>query len=92
MNKSDLIYDLCHAVQSGVKYDSDSGGEENQKHLRTGINLAMCDHGALVLLLMEKGLFTEEEYQDSRIKILQIEVEKYEELLSKRFSKKVTLG
>lgn len=66
-----------HAVQSGVAIvigldNKDTGlnwdspgqlqGSAGAKHLRTGLNAAMCDHGALVDLLIKKGLITDEEY------------------------------
>ena len=53
----------CHAIQSGVAFEHSQGSTDGTpKHLRTGINIAMCDHAALVKLLVAKGLFTDEEY------------------------------
>ena len=54
----------AHAMQSGVAAVLDKSAQE-PKHLRVGINTAMVDHGALVDLLIRKGVFTREEYAES---------------------------
>ena len=54
-----------HAVQSAVKFDIEydpTGAAGNPKHLRVGINSILVDHGALAHLLIERGVFTEDEY------------------------------
>ena len=61
------------------------------KMLRTGVNLAMVEHGALVRLLIAKGLFTEEEYFEELVKGVEDEKRLYEERLSARFGGKITL-
>lgn len=53
-----------HGVQSATMHEqenlqSDSG---SPKHLRVGVNSAMSDLSALAQLLMDKGIFTEDEY------------------------------
>lgn len=69
----------CHAIQTGVAFEHSRGSEDGTpKHLRTGVNIAMCDHAALVKLLIAKGLFTDEAEE---------EVKRYEE----RLGGKVTL-
>lgn len=66
----------AHAIQSATKLqhalDAQQGGEPapvlpdtssgSPKHLRVGLDLRAADHGALVRLLIEKGVFTEAEY------------------------------
>jgi hypothetical protein len=83
---------IVHAIQSGVKHDHETGGRDGTpKHLRVGINSVKCDHAALVMLLVKKGLITKEEYFDESIKMLQKETENYEKLLSQRLGVKITL-
>lgn len=47
------------------------------KHLRVGINAAMCDHGALVRLLVEKGIIAEADYLQAITDETRREVERY---------------
>lgn len=57
----------AHRMQSATRFLMEStmykGGEP--KHLRVGINSAMSDQGALAGLLIEKGVFTREEYVEA---------------------------
>jgi len=60
----------CHAMQTGVKFmqnfehptevipDNAIEPSDAPKHLRVGINTIMCDHAALVKLLVKKGIIT----------------------------------
>ncbi len=69
---------LCHAMQSGVAYKMNyDPTDTTPKHLRVGVNAAMCDHAALVNLLMAKGIITEDEYFDALIESMQREVDNY---------------
>jgi hypothetical protein len=53
----------AHAIQSGVAAKMHrSLAETTPKHLRVGVNMAMADQGGLAKLLIEKGVFTEQEY------------------------------
>lgn len=86
---------LAHAIQSGVALelaDSPKGG--TPKHLRTGLNLSKVEHGALVRLLIAKGVFTLEEYEAALLEGMEAEKRGYEERLSARHGgrTKVTLG
>lgn len=84
--------ELLHAVQSGVKFDHESGGQDGSpKHLRTGINSALVDSGALAQLLQKKGIFTQEEYLEQLVESAEGEVKRYETLLAAKFGKPVTL-
>lgn len=71
---------VAHAMQSGVaaKMAVDPS-ETTPKHLRVGINSAMCDHAALVRLLIEKGVIAEDEYVEGIVAELRREVERYRE-------------
>ena len=74
-------------MQSGVamkmNYDS---SETTPKHLRVGVNSAMVETGALAKLLMEKGVFTEEEYYQALVEVMQNEVNLYREWLQQRLN------
>jgi hypothetical protein len=90
-----LYTDLLHAMQSGVamkmNYDP---SETTPKHLRVGVNSAMCDHAALVSLLLQKGIITEAEYFEAITEHMQAEVKRYEEWLNERLGAggRITLG
>lgn len=91
---------LAHAMQSGVAFtmqhedphEKGTVGSTSHKHLRVGVNAAMSDHGALIALLIEKGIFTEEEYVDKLIEFMRREVKSYEQSLKLRFGKNITLA
>lgn len=74
---------LVHAMQTGVgmlmNYD---GTETLPKHLRTGINSALVSNGALVKLLVDKKIITDEEMFQSLVDGLKVEVKDYETKLS----------
>lgn len=84
---------LCHAMQSGVaaqmQYDP---GETSPKQLRVGVNVAMVEHGALVALLIAKGLITLEEYERVATEKMRDEVVSYEAWLSNRTGGNIKLG
>lgn len=84
---------LMHAMQTGVAYSMGfmSSSECDPKHLRVGLNSAMCELGALTDLLMEKGIMTWEEIMDKRIEYMQHEVEEYSQRLSKAMGSDVEL-
>jgi hypothetical protein len=89
MNKESLMsklddlkqkyHSLCHAMQSGVAMEMNyRDNPTTPKHLRVGVNSAMCDNAAMARLLMTKGIITEEEYFESLCTVMQEEVERYE--------------
>jgi len=41
--------------------------------------MAMCEHGALASLLIEKGIITEDEYVDRMIYVLEKELQSYKD-------------
>jgi hypothetical protein len=84
---------LCRAMQAGVaammNYES---RPTEPKHLRVGVNTALSDHGALVKLLIDKKLITEEEYLTSITQFMQQEVTNYEQMLSRHTGGTIKLG
>lgn len=83
----------AHAVQSGVAMELEQDpASGTPKHLRTGLNMAMIGHGALIRVLIAKGIFTEEEYFDELVKGVEDEQRIYEERLSERFGTTIRLG
>lgn len=88
----------AHAVQAGVAMelaDDERTGNTNPstspKQLRTGINMALVSHGALVRMLITKGLFTEEEYFEELVRGVEDEQRTYEERLSARHGGKTKI-
>lgn len=80
-------------MQSGVATEMHIRPQPTEpKHLRTGINAAMVDHGGLVKLLVDKGIITNEEYVKAIADMMEQEKTNYEERLSRLLGKKVTLG
>jgi hypothetical protein len=58
--------EAAHGVQSATAHEQNLGSSSGTpKYLRTGVNMAMADHGALVRLLIAKGFITEEEYLEA---------------------------
>lgn len=93
---------LQHKMQAGVKADQESDPRLATLHLRepmarhlkmerVGINSALVETSALIALLVEKGVITEDEWWASACKGMQAEVERYEKLLSERFGQPVVL-
>jgi hypothetical protein len=68
-NDNKRYLDAAHAMQTGVAFlmnsPEDDSKETEPKHLRVGINAAMADQDGLVTLLIEKGVFTQEEYLEA---------------------------
>lgn len=82
-----------HAMQSGVAVDlQHNPSSGTPKHLRVGVNSSLVGLAALGALLMKKGLITEEEYHTALAEGMEEEQRRYEELLSKRFGRPVSLG
>lgn len=93
---------LAHAIQTGVMYELELEQPGISalpvgrlvKHLRTGTNLRARDHGALVRLLVRKGVFTEEEYEREVLEQLREEKGLYERRLTEAYGggTKITLS
>lgn len=70
----------CHAMQSGVAFTMPSK-ETEPKHLRVGVNAAMCDTAAMARLLVDKGVITLEEYEKAIADEMEREVQRYQDRL-----------
>lgn len=71
-----------HAMQTGVAITEQQNGKDmTPKSLRVGINTILCNHAALVHMLIKKGLFTEEEYAKEISEVMKEEQHRYEHLL-----------
>jgi hypothetical protein len=85
-----------HAMQSGVKHTMElsPGGMDvgsMPKMLRTGINSAMVESAALAKLLVEKGIFTREEWLRAVADMMEHEAHRYEAELGEKLGGKVVL-
>ena len=81
-------------MQSGVKmiqtYEHNTLKIDNKmfetsdspKHLRVGVNAAMCDQSALVKLLISKNIITLEEYTKAIADEMEEEVKRYEKRIN----------
>ena len=77
---------LTHAMQTGVAYKMERApAETTPQHLRVGVNCAMSEQGALVGLLMKKGIITEDEYLDALIESMEGEVQSYQTELTELY-------
>ncbi|MCI0527909.1 MAG: hypothetical protein L0Y56_10780 [Nitrospira sp.] len=93
MTKFEEYLTLCHAMQTGVAWDLEKDPSSGTpKHLRVGINTAMSDHGALVALLVKKGIITDDEYTDFLIEFMTREKNSYERKLYEKYGMKITLA
>lgn len=83
---------LAHAMQSGVAMSMNYEPQSTQpKHLRVGVNSAMVDTATLATLLMDKGVFTEEEFYAELVEQMAVEVARYELSLSKHIGTYIKL-
>jgi hypothetical protein len=89
-------------MQAGVKYLSefraskglpitDEQSDLGPKHLRTGVNNAMCEHGALVALMIDKGLIKYEDYLRVQLEFMEREVNSYKRKIKDEFGIDVEL-
>lgn len=79
--KQKRYMELAHSIQCAAGFMIEAGysKEGTPKHLRTGVNMAMCEHGGLVTLLVKKGIITEDEYFDSVLETLERELQSYKD-------------
>ncbi len=92
MNDLDRYHAAAHAMQSGVAAEHAQGSQDGSpKHLRVGVNASMADHAGLVTLLIEKGIFTREEYTKAIADSMECEKERYEEHLKTKYGLNVRL-
>lgn len=80
--KKARYWELSHAMQAAVDLKMQKLAKDTSpKHLRVGVNSAMVSQGALVALLMKKGIISEDEYYDELIAAMGREVEMYKQTL-----------
>lgn len=93
MERNQRYERAMHAMQTGVLMEMELGSKDTTpKHLRVGVNSALCDQSSLAHLLIRKGVITEDEYVEAVIAGIEDEVRRYEDRLSKMLGKKVVLG
>ena len=80
MNNEERYIAAAHAMQTGVAC-SFNKDDQSPKHLRVGINAAMSDHSGLATLLIEKGVFTREEYVAALADAMEREVKSYQKTM-----------
>ncbi len=77
----DLYYVAMHRIQTAIAFlmncDPNYSAVE-PKHMRVGIDLSKSDQAGLATLLIEKGIFTKEEYIEAILKSAQQEADAYE--------------
>jgi hypothetical protein len=84
---------LLDAIETGVEYERLIGSSATEgEHLRASINLMLCEHAALIQLLLAKGIITQEEVFGAQLQELAAEVHRYEERLSRRTGTRVSLN
>lgn len=57
--------EAVHGIQTAIAYDMGRGRKTTEpKHMRTGIDLSKAEQGGLAMLLVDKGVFTWQEYAE----------------------------
>lgn len=91
---------LAHKIQTAVRFIMDLNEEAalpedrwetSPKHLRVGVNNAMLEHGALVALLIEKGVIKYKDYLEAQVEFTEREIEMYKKTIKERTGKDVNL-
>lgn len=81
-----------HAMQTGVALMMNHNKRETEpKHIRVGINSALTDSSSLAMLLMQKGVITEEEYAKAIADGMEKEVERYKDAIENAIGIRPTL-
>ena len=65
----------AHRVQTSIAF---MGYSDEAKHLRVGIDMSKSDMSGLATLLIQKGIFTTEEYLTAMADAAEREADKYE--------------
>jgi hypothetical protein len=83
-----------HAMQSGVAMEMNDPAIKatDPKHLRVGVNSAMCDHAALIRVLVAKGILTEAEYVEAVADEMEREQARYEDRLTEKYGRTIKLA
>lgn len=77
-------YAAAHRVQTAIAFNPDRPRDQ-YKDLRVGLDLSKADQAGLVSLLVEKGVFTMEEYLEAVAKSAEDEAERMEHEISVRY-------
>lgn len=91
MRDKGLSYEAAgHAVQSAIafKMEKEPEGATTPKHLRVGIDMSKSDMLGLVMLLMNKGVITEDEYEEYVRVAANEELAMHEDDINKRYGGK----
>ena len=70
---------IIHGIQTAIKFEmeADLSNETSPKHLRVGVNSSLISNGAVVSLMVKKGLITEAEYWEELIVFAQRDLDSY---------------
>lgn len=83
MSHTERYKKACHAMQSGVEMMMHYNPmETSSKHLRVSVNSSMVEFGALVRILISKGIITEEEFAKGLADQMEEEAASYSQKLS----------
>lgn len=78
--------EAMHGIQTGIALEIERGSDcASPKHLRVGVNAAMCEHAALIRLLIAKGLFTGEQYAEAITDEFNRELERVEKIVNEQY-------
>lgn len=81
-----------HKVQAGLAFlENTDPARFMPKHLRTGIDMSKSDQRGLANLLIDKGVFTEDEYISAMADAAEIEAADMETYIEQKLGRKVTL-
>lgn len=79
----------AHRVQTAIAFNPDVS-PMTPKHLRVGVDMSKSDMKGLATLLIEKGLFTLEEYVEAMAKAAEEEAHDMEHDLSAKYGVNVS--
>ena len=83
--------EAAHGVQSAIAHGMSSGATDTEpKHLRVGVDMSKSDLYGLATLLMEKGVFTLEEYVEHMRLAANTEVARFEAEATERLGATVS--
>lgn len=82
----------AHGIQTAIKYELENCREhimssrtDKDKHLRVGIDLRAADASGLAKLLIDKGVFTADEYVEYMRLAANEELARYTDYIRKQF-------
>lgn len=81
---SQRYHRAAHRVQTAITFNPDRQAT-TPNHLRVGVDMSKADMAGLVKLLIDKGLFTEEEYLEAVAASAEQEADTMEDDLSAKY-------